>query len=582
MTGVSESASLSSPTPRASPTPREVIRQALAADGRGRRLAGASVGFTGHQVAEAMVPVVIGAVIDRAVATGDAAAFGRWVLVLGVLFSGLMLSWRFAARAAAGVREYGAHALRMAITRRSLDPHGTTPRRMPGEVYSIATADASGVADFTHTLSTKLAAACGVLTAAVSLLLISVPLGLLVLVGTPPVLLLMQWLARPLERRSEVDQEQGARAGALAADMVGGLRVLSGLGAARHASARYRTASRTALAATMRAQRAQSLYSAANTLVGSGFLAVIAFVGARLAISGSVTVGQLIAVVGLAQFLQGPLVDVAYFGAGLARARASAVRVARLLGAGTAVPPTAAPEPVTDVPSVTVDALHTESLAGVSFTVRRGEILGVVTGNGRHASDLVDCLARRTVPLGGSILIGDTPVDRIAIDDLRAMVLAAPHDSALFTGSVADNVGAVAAEGTDLGPAVAAAAVDEIETALPDGLHTAVTEQGRSLSGGQRQRVALARALAADPPVLVLHDPTTAVDSVTEARIAAGLRRIRRHGATVLLTTSPALLGICDRVVVLGSDGIDEGSHLELLDATTNPRAGAYRSLVTA
>lgn len=79
-------------------TPRQVITRAIASEGRGAKLAAASVGFTGHQVAEALVPVVIGAVIDRAVATSDAAALGKWILVLGILFTGLLLSWRFAAQ----------------------------------------------------------------------------------------------------------------------------------------------------------------------------------------------------------------------------------------------------------------------------------------------------------------------------------------------------------------------------------------------------------------------------------------------------------------------------------------------------
>ena len=156
------------------------------------------------------------------------------------LFTGLLLSWRFAARISDSVTEHGAHRLRMDIARRGLDPHGMSPRRMSGEVYSIATSDAGSVAGFTHTLSTKLAAACGVLTAAISLLVISVPLGLLVILGTPPVLALMQVVSRPLERRAETDQWQGAKAGALAADLLSGLRILSGIGAGDAAAQRYR------------------------------------------------------------------------------------------------------------------------------------------------------------------------------------------------------------------------------------------------------------------------------------------------------------------------------------------------------
>jgi putative ABC transport system ATP-binding protein len=113
---------------------------------------------------------------------------------------------------------------------------------------------------------------------------------------------------------------------------------------------------------------------------------------------------------------------------------------------------------------------------------------------------------------------------------------------------------------------MAAARADQVIEALPDGAHTAVSEQGRSLSGGQRQRVALARALAADPPVLVLHDPTTAVDSVTEAEIAAGLRAVRRNRTTIAVTSSPALLAVADRVVLVdGGRVVAQGDHARLL-----------------
>ena len=111
---------------------------------------------------------------------------------------------------------------------------------------------------------------------------------------------------------------------------------------------------------------------------------------------------------------------------------------------------------------------------------------------------------------------------------------------------------------------------------MPDGLATEIGERGRTLSGGQRQRVALARALAAEPAVLVLHDPTTAIDAATEDRIAAGLDRYRAGRSTLLVTSSPALLARCDRVVMI-TDGIvaTEGRHADLVD---DP---AYRAAVS-
>jgi putative ABC transport system ATP-binding protein len=103
-------------------------------------------------------------------------------------------------------------------------------------------------------------------------------------------------------------------------------------------------------------------------------------------------------------------------------------------------------------------------------------------------------------------------------------------------------------------------------------------ERGRTLSGGQRQRVALARALAADAPLLVLHDPTTAIDAATEARVAAGLRAHRAGRPTIVVTSSPTLLAVADRVVVV-ADGVlrARGTHAELLAADD-----AYREVVAA
>jgi putative ABC transport system ATP-binding protein len=117
-----------------------------------------------------------------------------------------------------------------------------------------------------------------------------------------------------------------------------------------------------------------------------------------------------------------------------------------------------------------------------------------------------------------------------------------------------------------LDAALVAAGADEVVAALPAGLDTVLDERGRSLSGGQRQRLALARALAADPPVLVLHDPTTAVDTVTESRVAEGLRAFRRDRTTIVVTTSPALLAVTDRVVLLDEGAVTaQGTHTALV-----------------
>jgi ABC-type multidrug transport system fused ATPase/permease subunit len=125
--------------------------------------------------------------------------------------------------------------------------------------------------------------------------------------------------------------------------------------------------------------------------------------------------------------------------------------------------------------------------------------------------------------------------------------------------------------------ALATASTSDILDALPEGLETRVAEKGRSFSGGQRQRLVLARVLAADPEILVLVEPTSAVDAHTEARIAAGLRGHRKGRTTVVVSSSPLMLDAVDAVAFL-SEGrvVATGSHAELLETVP-----AYRAVVT-
>ncbi|MGW3404930.1 ATP-binding cassette domain-containing protein, partial [Streptomyces zhihengii] len=215
------------------------------------------------------------------------------------------------------------------------------------------------------------------------------------------------------------------------------------------------------------------------------------------------------------------------------------------------------------------------TLRGVDLDTAPGELLGVVARDPAAAADLLRCLGRELDPDAGEISVDGQPLTALDPDAVRRAVLVAHHDADLFESSLLDNVRAGTGRAdAALGPALEAAAADDVARTLPHGGATLLTERGRSLSGGQRQRVALARALAADPPVLVLHDPTTAVDAVTEARIASRLRELRRGRTTLLVTTSPALLAVTDRVVVLdGGTVTAEGGHRDLVAADAGYRA---------
>ena len=570
---------------------RTVLRRAIS--GQARLVAGSAALFMSWQACESLVPVVIGAVIDHAIGPRDGRAIGGWIAVLAALFLVLSLSFRFGSRLARQASEQAAHEARVDVATSVLDPRAAPdPTRQAGAAVSVAGSDADRVGAFCAVLPRACGALVSVLVAAIVLLRISVPLGLLVLLGCPVLLAAVHLLGGPLERRSGVEQARAAEAAALATDLVGGLRVLKGIGGERVAAGRYHAASQRSLLATLRAAGAEAVYNAATLLLTMCFLAVVALVGGRFAAEGRISVGDLVAAVGLAQFLIGPLSQLSATGGMLAKARASAARVAALLeaarrDAGQAVS-------TGSVPTERMPAALTVRSGGLEFTASGGEILGVVA-TATEATALVELLAGARYCDTDEVTIGGQPSRSLDPETVAATLLVARHDEHLFAETVRDNVSAGIAAGGEmpgrggatsgqaeedarLHAAIVASDTDEVAASLPLGLDTPLTERGRSLSGGQRQRVALARALAAEAPVLVLHDPTTAVDAATEARIASGLRRLRAGQTTVIVASSPALLAACDRVLlVIDGQVRGAGGHAEL-----SAGSPAYRELVLA
>ena len=560
-------------------TRRTVLRGAVSR--QRRRVVLGSALLISHQAGEAMVPVMVGATIDRAIVTGDEGALALWLGLLAATFAVLSFSYRLGDRQLERASETAAHELRLALTRRILHARGgATEGRLSGGLLSIATSDASRVGEVAMVIGVGLAAIAGVGVAAAALLGISLVLGALVLAGLPPLLVLIELLGRPLVRRAANEQAEAAGATGVAADLVAGLRVLKGIGAERPAIERYRASSRRSLHATLRAANADAVVAGVGILLTGAFLALVALIGGRLVADGTIGLGEFIAAVGLTGYLTGPFSLSSYVVSGLARARASAGRVAALLDTPVAVAGgTRAPA----TPAAGAIALHGVrhgSLTGLDLEVSAGEYLAVAVSDGADGGALVELLVRDSDPAAGSVTLDGRAYLELDPELLRAVVRVSAHEAELFDGSLGDNVRAAAHDAPPerVNGALAAADVADVAAALPGGLDESLGERGRSLSGGQRQRVALARALAADAPVLVLHDPTTAVDAVTEAKIAARLRRLRAGRTTIVVTGSPALLAAADRVVlVAGGRVAASGSHAELLHDDAAYRATVLR-----
>ncbi|MGC4806175.1 ABC transporter ATP-binding protein [Micromonospora sp. DT233] len=558
-----------------------VLRRALRRQRR-RLVTGVALLCT-HQAAEALVPVAIGVIIDRAVATGDVRALLVSLAGLAALFTVLAFAYRTGARQSYAALEHEAHTLRVEIAGSALDPRGRRSALRHGELLNVTASDAELTALVVRVAGLTAAAVTALVVAAVALLVVDVPLGLGVLVGVPLVVLALQRMAPLLTRRSAAQQEALATTTALAVDLVTGLRVLRGIGAQDHAARRYARASGHALDVTLRAATTKGLHLGLTTTVNGLFLAAVAGVAGWLALQGRLTVGELVAVVGLAQFVAEPVQTLGYCVQLHAMARASAGRVAQVLGAAPLVRPGTAGPPAPGPSRLRLDQVGYAGLDGISLHLDAGEVLGVLAYDPSDGEALVTLLSGR-VPredYRGTWYVDDTPAEELHVDALRGTVLVEQHDVALFEGTLRDNlIAGGAADEAALGVAVRAAAAEDVLAAHPHGLDRVLTERGANLSGGQRQRIGLARALAADPPVLVLHDPTTAVDAVTEALVAEGLTAARATAGrgTVLVTSSPALLRIAHRVAVLdGGRVVAEGPHERLLAADARYREEVLR-----
>lgn len=514
------------------------------------------------QVAGALLPVATGNAIDSGIAARDFGTLLGWcALVIGaVLVSSL--TTRFGTRCAGYGMQTVQHRLRMTVTARLLHPAGMVDRQLGGAHLSIATSDVFRVAGTMQLGVQPVAELVAVVVGGVILVSVAWQLGVAVLLAAPLMLWVMAKAGHPMQGRSAAQQAKVAAATGQAADLITGYRTIKGLRAEEISTTRYRGVSQEALDGALILQNSRGIYFASMNVVSGMFIAGLTVAAAAMALDGRLSVGDLVTVVGVTQFMMGPLTNLPRsIGAVWAQGVASAGRVLDLLN----MPYTDDRAATADVP-VTVPGIEVHDETGVSvLAAAPGELLGV-RAEGAPARDLVARIGRgddQVVLTAGHSpdpATGDVPATALDIDTWRAVVLTSPHTADLFDGTVADNLD----PGGDLpdsavDQALHTAACTDIIAALPDGTATRVGESGTRLSGGQRQRIALARALAAAPPVLVLHDPTTAVDAITGHAIATRLPAMRAGTTTVIVTGSEPLLAACDRIV----DITDSVEHTE-------------------
>jgi ABC-type multidrug transport system fused ATPase/permease subunit len=533
-----------------------------------RVLRGSLIG-TAWMVGLSVRPYLVAHAIDDGLRTRDGAALLRWVAAIVIAGMGLAYLGVMRHRTMTFVREDATARSAEVLLRHVSRLGAVLPHRLAaGDVATVGGTDIGRVSMVLTLTGPGVGAVLAYAVVAVVLWSVSPMLALCVLLGVPAMALIIGPLLHRLERAESAYRHQQGALTTQAADIVAGLRVLAGVGGRGLFGRRYAARSQDLVAEGYRVGAVKSWIDALTIVIPGLFLAAVVWLAARMAAAGDITIGQLVAVYAYVAILIVPVWFLLTGGYQLIQGRVAALRIIALLDLAPDGAGGTGARPAPDRPA----DLHDPA---TGLAVRDGRLLGVAADDPAGAVALADRLGRF---VASDVTWGGAPLSGIALDEVRARILVADHDSYLFAGTLREILATRADTGdAQLRAALHTASAQDVADALPGGLGTPVQTLARSLSGGQRQRVRLARALLAEPDVLILIDPTSAVDAHTEARIAERLRLARSGRTTVVLTTSPLLLAATDEVAHL-RDGriVATGTHTELID-----QVPSYRALVS-
>ncbi|MFE0208333.1 ABC transporter ATP-binding protein [Streptomyces sp. NPDC058985] len=553
-----------------------------------RCLAGAVLAST-WMVLLAATPYLMARAVDHGLQPGDLGALAGWTgaLVgvgvvnawLGMLRHRTMTLVRLDANFRT-VKVVVGHATRLGAALRG--QVGT------GEVVTIGVGDVQTISTSLTAVGPGIGAVVAYAAVGGLMLSVSTRLALVVLIGVPVLGVLLGPLMGRLQGRETDYREGQAVLTARIGDLAGGLRVLNGLGGKGLVADAFRRDSGRLRERGYRVGAVTSWIQALGVGLPVLFLALVTWLGARQAVQGHISVGELVSVYGYVVALGWPVSFLIEMGHQLSRGVVAARRVVAFLRLE--------PEPDTGTRDAPAEpsALY-DPASGVR--VLPGRLTALAGSHPTDAAEVIDRLGRYTP---SDATWGDVPLSDIPLPRIRSRILVAEAEADLFAGVLRSMIG-----DTDNAPrgagncatshdapaparqqnhaddtahlkALHAAAADDILQSLPDGLDTPVAAQGNTLSGGQRQRIRLTRALLTAPEVLLAVEPTSALDAHTEALVATRLRDAREGRTTVVASTSPLVLDRADTVVYLVDGKVAAtGTHRELL--TTEP---GYRALV--
>jgi ATP-binding cassette subfamily B protein len=434
--------------------------------------------------------------------------------------------------------------------------------------------------------------------AIVLMLSLDTKLTLMALLPLPLVSISVRYFGSAIHKRFEAIQEQLSNLSAIVQEALAGVRVVRAYNQEAHEIERFRAANQEFIRRNRVLIRLQGLFFPSMTLfLGFGSLLVL-WLGSRHVIRGELTLGEFVAFNSYLVMLSWPMIAFGWVTNILQRGMASWKRMLEVLDAAPDIADTGVTEAGRTVPltgaieirDLTFAYPGTERvvLDHVSLRIEAGQTVALVGATGSGKSTLIHLLPRLFDPPPGTVFLDGVDVREIPLERLRGAIGFVPQEPFLFSESIAENVslgvtdaGASPAKGgraidlVRLQEAAGVARLDKDIATFPKGYETLVGERGITLSGGQKQRTAIARAVILNPPILVLDDALSAVDTYTEEEILQKLRVFMRNRTSILVAHRVSTVRHADVIVVL-QDGriIEQGNHEALVR-----RDGVYAEL---
>ncbi|MDR0837627.1 MAG: ABC transporter ATP-binding protein/permease [Propionibacteriaceae bacterium] len=566
----------------------------------------------------ALAPYLLGRAIDDGITSHDMGATLLWsgLLLLTIVLSVSADSVQIVAQTASWI--IALYRVQKLVVRKVAQLGHVITRRVPaGEMLSIASSDSDSLGAVTEAAGRLIGAFVSFLLVAGMVLATSVKLGLALLIITPLIVLGVAPVLKPIQKAQLVERERSSRLTGQAVDIVAGLRILRGIGGEKTFGDNYARQSQRVREAGVKVGTWWASIDALSTLMSGILLVVLTWMGAGELLGGRLTTGELVSFFGYAVFLVFPFQT---FFEAAQKWTSGVVSAAKTIGVLGQDPPWSAPEPSSVIlreaaGSTSVAAPCSLQDLASGFVAEAGQLTIIVSAEPDDSAALADRLGRYLSATNISpdededgdskarraekaavrakiaaadaaaasgdwgVCLGGVDLGQLPLDEVRRRIVLSDASPVVFAGTLQRLLDPTANHTREQCERVLCiTSADDVWESLPGGWQGHIDERGRGLSGGQRQRLVLARALLTEPEVLVLVEPTSAVDAHTEARIAERLPEYRMGRTTVLTTVSPLWLRHADRVALL-VDGriVAQGKHEQLLADNAEYRAVVIR-----